>query len=173
MRRIWRFCLVFPALPDHSISPPRSPSSLCRSTSGPLPYSPPCLRVSGMRPSRDRPGQARFQRGQPPAAALRRGVVNEGLGKRPYSRRARQQNLIYLSASPLGQPPLTSWKAEKARNAGWRTAVGHPQPAIRPRMAGFAPRAGRREGTRGWLAMRIARLEVAMAGFIKPQSTPQ
>ena len=43
-RKIWRPCLVSPALPDRSKSPPRRPSSVCRSMPKLLPYSPPCLR---------------------------------------------------------------------------------------------------------------------------------
>ena len=44
MLTAWRSCLVSPALPDRSKSPPRSPSSVCRSISKPPPYFPPCLR---------------------------------------------------------------------------------------------------------------------------------
>ena len=44
MRKTWRPCLVPAALLDRSKSPPRCPSSVCRSTSKPLPCSPPCLR---------------------------------------------------------------------------------------------------------------------------------
>ena len=47
MLTAWRSCLVSPALPDRSKSPPRSPSSVCRSMPKPLPYSPPCLRGTG------------------------------------------------------------------------------------------------------------------------------
>ena len=54
MRRIWRPCSVSRALPDGSKSPPRSPSSVCRSMPKPLPYSPPCLRGKWMPPRRDR-----------------------------------------------------------------------------------------------------------------------
>ena len=37
MLTAWRSCLVSPALPDRSKSPPRSPSSVCRSISKPPP----------------------------------------------------------------------------------------------------------------------------------------
>ena len=47
-------CSVSAALPDRSKSPPRRPSSACRSMPRPLPYSPPCLRVNWMLPRRDR-----------------------------------------------------------------------------------------------------------------------
>ncbi len=46
--------MVPPALPDRSKSPPRSPSSVCRLISKPIPYSPPCLRENWMLPRRDR-----------------------------------------------------------------------------------------------------------------------
>ena len=49
-----RSCLISPALPDRSKSPPRSPSSVCRSISKPPPYFPPCLRGNWMLPRRDR-----------------------------------------------------------------------------------------------------------------------
>ena len=45
MRKICRPCSISAALPDRSKSPPRSPSSVCRSISKPPPYFPPCLRV--------------------------------------------------------------------------------------------------------------------------------
>ena len=69
MLTAWRSCLVSPALPDRSKSPPRCPSSVCRSISKPPPYSPPCLRGKrrgperggGMLPRNDRPGQAKLQ----------------------------------------------------------------------------------------------------------------
>ena len=44
VRKICRPCSVSAALPDRSKSPPRSPSSVCRSISKPPPYFPPCLR---------------------------------------------------------------------------------------------------------------------------------
>ena len=50
MLTAWRSCLVSPALPDRSKSPPRSPSSVCRSISKPPPYFPPCLRGNWMLP---------------------------------------------------------------------------------------------------------------------------
>ena len=43
-----------PVLPDRSKSSPRSPSSVCRSISKPIPSSPPCLRGNWMLPSSDR-----------------------------------------------------------------------------------------------------------------------
>ena len=49
-RKIWRPCLLSAALPDRSKSPPRCPSSVCRSMPKPLPYSPPCLRGNWMLP---------------------------------------------------------------------------------------------------------------------------
>ena len=52
MRKIWRPYWVSAALPDLSKSPPRSPSSVCRSIPKPLPYSPPCLRVNWKLPLR-------------------------------------------------------------------------------------------------------------------------
>ena len=61
MRTAWRSCLVSPALAARSKSPPRSPSSVCRSISKPLRYSPPCLRGNWKLPRSDLPGQARFQ----------------------------------------------------------------------------------------------------------------
>ncbi len=54
MRTVWGPCLVPPALPDRSKSPPRSPPSACRLISKPIPYSPPCLRENWMLPRRDR-----------------------------------------------------------------------------------------------------------------------
>ena len=61
MRTVWSSCLGSPALPDRSKSPPRSPSSVCRSISKPIPYSPPCLRENWMLPRSDLTGQARIR----------------------------------------------------------------------------------------------------------------
>ena len=58
MRTVCRNCLGSPALPDRSRSPPRSPSSACRSISKPILYFPPCLRGNWMLPSSDLPAQA-------------------------------------------------------------------------------------------------------------------
>ena len=61
--QIWRDCLISRALPDRSKSHPQSLSSLCRSTSKPLPYSPPCLRVNWMLPPMFRVMRLREQYG--------------------------------------------------------------------------------------------------------------
>ena len=45
-------------VPDRSKSPPRSPSSVCRSISKPIPYSPLCLWENWMLPRSDLPSQA-------------------------------------------------------------------------------------------------------------------
>ena len=54
-------CSISAALPDRSKSPPRSPSSVCRSISKPPPYFPLCLRENWKLPRSDLSGQARFQ----------------------------------------------------------------------------------------------------------------
>ena len=139
MRTVWGPCLVSPALLDRSKSPPRSPSSVCRSISKPIPYSPPCLRGAWMLPRSDLPGQAKFQCGQPPDP---QGGIHEGhqhncgheLGRVRWGRRQRrawavssgrglrlERRSLRVALPPSVQKPL----AIRGRNTRCFQGFGH------------------------------------------------